>query len=134
MWDWNTYFEDFQTAEGNLKVTNWSGYIRAVHNIKDALRNPKTFVIDNVTRTWSKHHLLSMMEFLQAEPFVLEDIAQQNIGKDPLYALIRANILFPRPSPACTFDIPDCPMQPIIVAPSPLKLAAMRDVFLSQQK
>lgn len=149
MFDLDSFFTDFKvyggTLESNLQlfvtiltvgsVEDWDALQIAISNVENALK-PKSYqMIGGATPTkrptWTRRQLVTVMELLKDHPFVLQKALRKQIGEDALHSLISYNILFPRPTSKYTFDIPNCPSAPIIVAPSPLQLAAMRRVLAS---
>lgn len=104
----------------------------AVANIKRALR-PESYKMigaESMKRPmWRRDHLVNMLALLNDQPFVLEETARRFFGDTRLDSMIRHNLIYPRPTPKYTNDIPNCSSEPIIVAPSPLQLTAMREVL-----
>ncbi len=126
MYHLNKFIGEFKTMGGELAVEEFSVVENALSRIEEALNEPDVFQTPLPSAKWDTGTLTSIIEDLTPSGFISYSGARKKYGKGVILSLILHNVLIYRPGRKFAFDLPDLPGAPIVMAPSPVEMYAMK--------
>lgn len=128
------YLNEF--ALTSVWVGHWSPYQLAIANYRRAVRRPTTYCEETGAGVqkpppaeWTTSQLTAAIKAIVANfGSVTEESLLQKMPLNVIHSMYQHNLLVPRPCARRYLDMPIADDHPIVVAPSPMHLAAMREL------